>query len=101
MANVKLLHMLNGEDILGNVIEKIETNSEFYSLENPCLIGLTTTEDGKPNLSLQPLVFFSRQKVVDINRSHVVYMVEVDNQIEMQYNQMFGNIITPDSKIML
>lgn len=100
MANVKLLHLVNGEDILGNVIEKIE-NSEFYTLENPCLIGVVAGEDGKPNLSLQPLVFFSRQKVVDINRSHVVYMVEVDNQIEMQYNQMFGNIITPTSKIVL
>jgi len=101
MANVRLLHLVNGEDILGNVIEKLETNSESYTLENPCLIGVVAGEDGKPNLSLQPLVFFSRQKVVDINRSHVVYMVEVDNQIEMQYNQMFGNIITPTSKIVL
>ena len=100
MAKVKLLHLMNGEDILGSIIETVE-ESDHYSIKNPCSIGLTADEAGKASIGLQPLVIYSRQEVVDINKSHVVYMVDVDKQIEIQYNQMFGNIITPDSKIVL
>ena len=98
MTDIKLLHILNGEDILGNIIDDI---GETYTVKNPCIIGLSAGENGKPQLSLQHLVMFSKQDVVKINKNHVVYAVTVDNQIETQYNQMFGNIITPTSKIVL
>jgi len=99
MANVKVIHFVNGEDVLGDIIETTETT---YTVKNPCLIGVQIDgPTGKPNLSLQPLVFFSRKDVVTLNRSHEIYAVEVDNQIETQYNQMFGNIVTPQSKIIL
>jgi len=98
MADIKLFHILNGEDILGDIIEE---SNDIYTLKNPCLIGLAAGENGAPQLSLQHLVLFSKQDVVEINKSHVVYAVTVDKQIETQYNQMFGNIITPDSKIVL
>jgi len=96
MSNIQLMHFINGEDIIGDVTE---TTGEHFVVENPCSISLVQGENGQPSLSLQPLVFFSKDKIVRLNKSQSMYIVGVDNQIEMQYNQIFGNLIVPQKKI--
>jgi len=96
MSNIQLIHFINGEDVIGEVTS---VTAEHYVVENPCSISLVQGENGQPSLSLQPLVFFSKDKIVKLNKNQAMYIVGVDNQIEMQYNQIFGNLIVPQKKI--
>ena len=96
MADIKLIHFVNGEDVLGEILEETE---QHFVVKNPCHIGLAQDQNGKPSLSLQPLVIFSKQEVVDLQKSHYIYCVDVDQGIVNQYNEIFGNIIVPSQSI--
>jgi len=49
------------------------------------------THSGKPALNMQPMLLFSEQKVVKINRQHVMFDVSVAIEIQNKYNEIYGS----------
>jgi len=98
MANIKILRTLIGEEILGEIVKE---DSHFH-IKNPCQIGLAMAGPGQPpQLNIQKLLMFSADTQVAINKEHIMYTVSVDPKIEMKYNEIFGNIIVAQPKIVL
>ncbi|NDB82032.1 MAG: hypothetical protein EB127_04725 [Alphaproteobacteria bacterium] len=85
---LRILRLLTGEDIVGE-IENEDAN--FFTLKNPCSIGLVMTQSGKAGLNMQPMLLFSDQKLVKINRQHVTYDVSVAIEIQNKYNEVYGS----------
>jgi hypothetical protein len=57
--------------------------------------------NGRANLQIQPMLIFSDQKVVEINRSHIIYDVSVAIEIKNKYNEIYGTgiVVPPQQKI--
>ena len=101
MSNIKLLHILNGEDVLGEVDVTIELE-DHVRVKNPCTVQFGESDDGKPMLNMTPLCVWTTDKAVDINAGHVMYEVSVDALLEERYNEVFGNVIVaPSSRIIV
>lgn len=87
-----------GEEIIGEIIVE---NEVFLKVKNPCQIGLVMTERGQPTINMQRLLAFSADTEVDIRQQSLLYVTTVDAKIEMKYNEVFGNIIVAQPKIIL
>jgi len=97
-TEVKLIHFVNNEDVLGELIEEDATH---YVVRNPCALSMVLDENQTPSLSIRPLIVYSKDEIVELNKNHAIYCVGVDNQIATQYNSIFGNIILPEKKIII
>lgn len=96
MASIKILRLISGEEVLGEILNETRDN---IIVKNPCLIGLMMAQDGRPNLNMQRMLTFSEDTEVSMNRNHILFMTSVDSKIENKYNEIFGNIIVAQPKI--
>jgi hypothetical protein len=86
-----------GEEIIGEVLSD---SPEFVVMKNPCVIGLMMQGPGhQPSLNMQRLLPFSKQNSVSVRKSNLLFETDVDEKIEMKYNEIFGNIIVAQPKI--
>ena len=93
MANLRILKLTTGEELVGDIVEE---TPEKYRVENPCVLGIAMGPNGKANLQMQPMLIFSEQKKVDINRANIMYDVSVAPEIENKYNEIYGSgIVLP------
>ena len=93
MANLRILKLSTGEEIVGDIVEE---NADKYRMENPCVLAIGMNQAGKAALQMQPLLIFSEQKVVEFNPNHVIYNVSVAQEIKNKYNEIYGSgIVLP------
>ena len=85
---LRILRLLTGEEIVGDIVNE---DANHYTIENPCTLGIAMTHSGKPALNMQPMLLFSEQKVVKINRQHVMFDVSVAIEIQNKYNEVYGS----------
>jgi hypothetical protein len=96
MANLRILKLSTGEEIVGDIVEE---NADKYRMENPCVLAIGMNQAGKAALQMQPLLIFSEQKVVEFNPNHVIYNVSVAQEIKNKYNEIYGSgIVLPTSQ---
>jgi len=95
---LRILKLSTGEEIVGNITER---SGDLISIENPCVLGIAMGPNGKASLQMQPMLIFSEQKKVDINRANIIYDVSVAPEIENKYNEIYGSgiVLPSQSKI--
>jgi len=96
MATIKILRTVAGEEIIGEVLS---ADDDVVMMKNPCQIGLAMNQTGQPSLNMQRLLPFSPDTTVAIYKRNLLFIVSVDPKIEMKYNEIFGNIIVAQPKI--
>lgn len=96
MATIKILRTVAGEEIIGEVLS---ADDDVVMMKNPCQIGLAMNQTGQPSLNMQRLLPFSPDTTVAIYKRNLLFIVGVDTKIEMKYNEIFGNIIVAQPKI--
>jgi hypothetical protein len=90
---LRILKLSTGEEVVGNIQSR---NGLAITIENPCLLGIAMGPNGKANLQMQPMLIFSEDKKVDINRGNIMYEVSVAPEIENKYNEIYGSgIVLP------
>jgi len=97
-GELRIVKLSTGEEVVGNLVER---NGVTYRIEHPCLLGIAMGPNGKANLQMQPMLIFSDQKVVEINRDHIIYEVSVAIEIKNKYNEIYGSgiVVPPQQKI--
>jgi len=100
MANLRILKLTTGEEIVGDLVEE---TPEKYRMENPCVLGIAMASNGKASLQMQPMLLFSEQKVVELKNSHVLYNVTVAHEIKNKYNEVYGSgiVVPPQQSIIV
>lgn len=98
-ANVRILKLVTGEDILTEVID---TAMGQYNIKNPVRIVVmpSKTNPQTPQVGLAPWGEFSDDKQFTIDRAHVIASMKPVTEFVNQYNGMFGGIVMPSSKIL-
>lgn len=92
MANIKLVKLITGEDI----VTKYETQETTVKFTNSVQISMMPTRTGSTNFGFLPYPMYSEEKDLIISREHIVYAVDPAQDFLDQYNQLFGEIITPN-----
>ena len=93
MIDVKLIRIITGEEIIAELISE---NAKEVTVKN----GLVVIPNAQGvGFAQWATVIDPERPEVTISRNHIVYIVEVQEDVCKKYNQMFGSkLITPDSK---
>lgn len=102
MSDVRLIRLLNGEDIIGNVT-KVD-NGDLTVL-NPVKVALhpPKTAGGQAGVALVPYCPFSDEKTYTFNREHIIFAVVPVIEFVNHYNTQFGTglVVPSNNKIIL
>jgi len=98
MANLKILRLVTGEEILGKVISDDEKEIE---LENPIRIVVmpSKADPNNPSVGFAPYLQWTEEKVLTFRYEHILNIVNPITEFVNQYNTAFGGLVVPNSKI--
>lgn len=98
---VKIIRMLNGEDLLGEVI--VNEVIGYVMIKNPVrIIVMPNKIDPKtPNVGFAPWAEFSEQKEFKLDTDHIVCIMDPIKEFVNQYNSMFGGIVVPSPSLII
>lgn len=98
--NVKLIRLLNGEELMAEVVN---SNDSKVTIKDAIRVVVMPQRDPKasPSIGFAPWLEFSEDKQVELDKSHVLFMVTPIKEFINQYNSLFGGIVTPSTKLIL
>jgi len=90
MANVKLLRMVSGEDVVCTVVK----NTDDSVTIKDAIVAIPT---GQGQIGFAPWspIISKEESEITISERFVIYQAEPDSSVVEQYNTMFGNVIAP------
>lgn len=100
-ANIKLVRLLSGEDIVADVEVDQGSSGLIYKLTNPITVAVVGTGAGqKPQAVCQPWLLFSTDNFVKLHERFVMYTTDPVEQFYQQWKKIFepSAIITPEEK---
>ena len=93
MIDVKLLRIVTGEEVIAELLSETE---ETITVQNGLVVLPTNNGVG---FAPWATVISKEDPEITVSKTHVVYVVEVQEDVCKKYNEMFGSkLITPDSK---
>lgn len=98
MSNIKALKLINGEELIVEIEENLETASTI-TFTNPVACVLQRGKDGAPVLGFMPWMQASNPPFT-ISKNHILVMSEVADEVRNGYNQIFGTgIVVPPKQL--
>ena len=91
--NVKLFRIITGEEVIAELLSEDDTT---VTVQN----GLVVLPSGQ-SVGFAPwaTVIDKDRPEITVNKTHVVYITEVDEGITKKYNEVYGSkLVTPDKK---
>ena len=98
MANVKIIKLITGEELLADVpLEHVDP----LRIKNPVrIIVMPNKIDPKtPNIGFAPWAEFSDDKTFELDKDHILCIMTPIKEFVAQYTSMFGGIVIPTSGI--
>lgn len=96
---VKFLRMVTGEDIISEVEYLTDTQ---VRLTNPiAAIAMGMQSNGKPQIGFAPWPPFTNDKVITIDRKHIVAETTPLQEFLNEYQSMNSKILTPAQKLII
>ena len=93
--NVKIIRLLTGDDIIGEILDNGCENK--IEIKNPMLIGITHEQ----TLATAPLSLVAKTEIVTIGAHHVLFIADPEDNILSSYKEKFGGIITSNSGLII
>jgi|TARA_B100000902_G_scaffold4038_1_gene5178 hypothetical protein len=93
MINAKLIRIMTGEEVVAELVSETE---DSITIKN----GLVVIPQAQ-NVGFAPwaTVISKDNPEITVSKSHVIYMVEVDESVRTKYNEIFGSkLVTPEEK---
>lgn len=99
-ANIKLLKLINGQEIIG---ECVKEQPESMTIKNPVrvIVVPSKTNPAAPTVAFAPWAEFAEQKEFTIHKAHIIVSMDPVADFINNYNQMFGGIVVPSSKLIV
>jgi hypothetical protein len=97
---VQLVRLINGEELLGKILS---TTSDVVRIQNPVRVVVMPNKiDPKtPNVGFAPWAEFTEDKSFDIDKRHVLCIMNPVKEFINQYNSMFGGLVLPTNSNLL
>jgi hypothetical protein len=100
--NVKLIRLLTGEEL---VTEVINEDDKQVVIKNPIRVVVmpNASRDPKaaPTIGFAPWIEFAEDNKIELDKSHVLYVLTPVQEFINQYNTIHGGIVAPSSKLIL
>jgi len=94
MINVKLFRISTGEEVVAELVSETETS---VTLKNG-LVVIPTSQGGIGFAPWSPVINKDKPEM-EVSRNFVVYVAEVEEQVEKKYNEIYGSkLVTPSEK---
>jgi hypothetical protein len=97
--NIKLVKLLNGEEIIGEVQDSTNT----INIKNPLrIVIMPSMSEQVPKIGFSPWAPFSKDTEFSIDKSNIITIMNPIDEFLSQYKQSFSQIVTPtQSKLIL
>lgn len=95
MANILITKFINGEEVLGDVID---VDAEFFEIDNPVGFFQQPSAHGSDSatIALVPFANLSKHKKIKFKKTSIVCQYEPILEMENNYRKLFGSgIILP------
>jgi hypothetical protein len=94
--NVKLIRLLSGEELIAELITDHEDTNKIV-MKNPLRVMVIPSKSNPqtPTVGFAPWMEFSDDKKFELDKSHVLCIMNPVKEFVNQYNATFGGIITP------
>lgn len=94
--SVLAIKLASSEELIGEFVSQDE---KTITLKNVVSVAVQQTEKG-PALGFLPFMPYLPKKVeICFDKTHVILQNAVDEQMENQYNSVFGGILKPSKSI--
>ena len=96
MSNVKLVRLISGEEIMGD----ISNQDGYYTIADPIVLRWVPSQDDPkvPKLMMASLIPHAEDDDVQIHERHVLFEINPVEELVSEYNALQSNIITPPKK---
>ena len=105
MANIKLIRLVTGEELLADIIPHTGNGGNVVSLKNIATIGYLPNRNQQgtpPAIGIGPWVPYRDMKQeVEIKVSHILCILNPLPDMITEYNKMFSPIVAPISSLIL
>lgn len=85
--SVKVCKLITGEDVIADV----EVDQHGYMFNNPALIVVQQTQDGRVGAAFAPFAPYAKDSKVRIFKDYVIGEMEIDVKLVNEYNRIFGS----------
>ena len=93
MIDVKLIRIITGEEV---VAELLEETASYIKVQNGLVVLPTAQSVG---FAPWATVISKENPEIIVQKTHVVYIAEVQEDVAKKYNEMYGSkLVTPSSK---
>jgi hypothetical protein len=93
MIDVKLIRIITGEEV---VAELLEETASYIKVQNGLVVLPTAQSVG---FAPWATVISKENPEITVQKTHVVYLAEVQEDVAKKYNEMYGSkLVTPSSK---
>ena len=93
MIDVKLIRIVTGEEIIAEVLEE---TASYIKVQNGLVVLPTAQSVG---FAPWATVISKENPEITVQKTHVVYVAEVQEDVAKKYNEMFGSkLVTPATK---
>ena len=93
MIDVKLIRIITGEEVVAELLEETES---FIKVQNGLVVLPTAQSVG---FAPWATVISKENPEIIVQKTHVVYIAEVQEDVAKKYNEMYGSkLVTPSSK---
>ena len=110
MANIQILRLLSGEDVLGQVeIVKTDTGKTKFKVTDPVGVSIVRQQNGQPGVGFIPFPLHrvsdptsppKKGFTIDFPQESVVYYYVPAQDFVDNYNQIYGSgIVLPSKQI--
>lgn len=102
MADVQIIKLSSGEDIIGSVTEVTLEAGRMIQIEKPCYIMMRPKPENENEfvLGLTPYAPYAKGHLVPIMPAHVVSVFTPTTDLLNAYNQRYGSgLVVPDDNI--
>jgi hypothetical protein len=100
MANIKLIRLLSGEDILGEVLDITDKSVTIKNAVRVVVIPNKANPD-QPGVAFAPFSHWTKDTELELYMGTILTMMNPITEFINQYNTTFGGLVVPDSKLIL
>ena len=94
MINVKLFRIATGEEVIAELVAQ---DDNFVTVKNGLVV--LPSPDGRVGFAPWASVIDKTIPDLIIAKNHIVYIAEVDEQVKIKYNEIYGSkLVTPSEK---
>ena len=102
VANIKIIKLITGEELLAEVTISSPIPTSI-TMKNPVRIVVMPNKlDPKtPNVGFAPWAEFSEDKTFELDKAHILAIINPIKEFVNQYNTMFGGLVVPSSNLII